>query len=341
MELSSLKLDYFDVTVNRTFPAVSGDTITINVVRPNYTPGAQDVLLIHGYPHAWPIWKNQLGDPLMSSKYNLYAMDFRGMGQSQVVNPVPEDQVWNATTMGSDIYEVITQLGLVTPVIAFHSLSGTFVADFLRIYGDSGAGGVGGDTVEKVVGGPKLRGLISVDSFTAVDGIFLTDATLAILNSGDLFTADMGALLPGTEAFGAISTFCNLADPEKLELAMCDVTNTAESRTFSLFIPTPADLNVPVWESVSVPLLVVYGLKDAVILPNTAETFLELVPHSTFDPIKCCGHIPQYEKAKRLNGDISTFIDALPVVVPLPQTPSVIKAQKKEKKQFVAKLSRK
>lgn len=316
-DLASLPVTYHTVTVDRTYPPRLNDTLDLNVVQVSSNTGGKDVLLVHGYPHAWPIYKNTLAS-FLASKHNLYAMDVRGFGQSGVANPDPApgpgDLVWNADRLARDFRDVIVKLGLTKPIIVAHSLSGTQIADFLRVFGDNGAGGVGGDgTTIEADPAAAIGGIVLVGTFPVVNPIYFSAATQAILGSGGLFTQEFTKLLPTVQAFAEISDFCKLRRTEYGELLQYDMSNTVGSRAGALSIPPPADQNVPVWNSVTVKSLIVYGREDEVITSNSVPAFQSILTNSvvTTSIIPCCGHIPQYDKPDRFNTDLSVFLNSL------------------------------
>jgi len=314
VSLANLNVVHHTVEVDRTYPP-DGTKLNLNVVQSSSNTGGRDILMVHGYPHAWPIYKNQLMSEL-SENNNMYAMDVRGFGESDAANPDPApgpgDLVWNVNTLARDFRDVIVKLGLVKPIIIVHSLSGTQIADFFRVFGDRGHGGVGGDGAVVEVGGPKIGGLVILDSFPVVDpATYFTPETIAIVQSGGFFTNHFEKLLPTVQAFGKLSTYCTLKRPEFGELAQYDTFSSLGGRIGALSIPPPADQNDPVWRSLCIKTLIVYGEKDEVIKINAAEKLHELIRRSKLDILPCVGHIPQYEDPKRLNCDIQKFIDHL------------------------------
>lgn len=313
VSLAELNVVHHTVEVDRTYPP-NGTKLNLNVVQSSFNTGGRDILMIHGYPHAWPIYKNELMSEL-SEKNNMYAMDVRGFGESDAANPDPNpgpgDLVWNVNTLARDFRDVIVKLGLIKPIIIVHSLSGTQIADFFRVFGDRGQGGVGGEGAVTEVGGPKIGGLITIGSFPVVDPIYFSAGTLAVLGSGGFFTNQFEKLLPAVQTFGNISTYCTLKRPEFGELAQYDTFSSLGGRVGALSIPPPADQNEPVWKSLCIKALIVQGEKDEVINFNAAEKLHELIRRSRLDAISCVGHIPQYEDSKRLNCDIQKFIDHL------------------------------
>lgn len=312
-DTATLPVTYHDVVVDRTFPA-DNTQITLNVVRSTYTPGAQDVLFIHGYPHSWLSWKNELGSDL-ADKFNLYAMDTRGFGQSEnpgpgapVVCPVGGNDVWNIDTLARDIAQVIQQLGLVRPILVAESLGVTQVANFLRVFGDQGTGGVGGDCSTPAIG-PAIGGVVLVGGFPVADPVWFSDATVALVVSGGFFTDEFTKLFPTIQQFANLSTYCKLHRSDAEEVVMYDISNTVTSRAGILSIPVPADGNVPVWNSVTVPALVLFGDKDAVIKRDAATELASLIPNSDLIFIDCAGHLPQYDEPKKFNRLLERFID--------------------------------
>jgi non-heme chloroperoxidase len=325
VDLATLPVIYRSVVTNSTFPpngpGALSPTILLNVVQASANTGGRDILFIHGYPHSWASWKNVLGSSL-ALKNNLYVMDTRGFGQSQ--NPGPGaaavgctgyNTVWNPDTHARDIAAVITTLGLRNPILVGQSLGGTLVADFVRVYGTNGTGGVGGACSTPVVGGPRISGIILSGSFPEVNPAWFTPATLAIVAGGDLFTPNFTKLLPAVDQFATISTYCRPRDPEYAELRQMDMSNTVDSRVGALgTLPTGAN-NDAVWRSVTVPTWILYGEKDGVINFDAQVKLLSLIPGSQLKLIKCGGHITQYDRPREFNALIAEFLTTLPPLV--------------------------
>ena len=317
-DLAQIPVEYHTVNTNRTSP-FDGSILRLNVVKISSGSGRRDVLFIHGYPHAWPLWKNQLASSELAANYNLYAMDVRGFGQSENPGPgtasdCPATTTFNANVIADDIYNVITQLGLVNPIVVVHSLAGPLLANFIRKYGDTGTGGVGGACVKSTSGGPALGGIVLTATFPAADGQYFSDATLALLGSGGFFTDNLGALIPTIKEFATLSTFCTLNRSDFADVVQMDMTNDLDARIGVLTIGPPADGNVPVWQSVTVPTLIIEGKKDAVLNPTASATLARLIPSATFIPLKCVGHTPQLEVGDKYNRILENFLDQLPPV---------------------------
>lgn len=183
----------------------------------------------------------------------------------------------------------------------------------MRKYGDRGHGGVGGDGVDPVCDRRlKLGGLVDLASIPVLDNAFIQPDFGALLTNGDLFTDDFEYLWPTVNKAGDMLTYCTLKKPERLELAQMLVANTVETRLGPLASPPPpADLNVPVWESVCVPALLINCKKDAVLTPEAFLAFKELLPRAK--TIEYCesGHLPQYEVPRKLNHDLKKFIKSI------------------------------
>lgn len=315
--LGNLEVNYNIVLSEKTSP-LNDQVIRLNVVNVSSNTGGRDVLFIHGFPHAWPLWKNQLANSQLAQNHNLYAMDVRGFGQSE--NPgfgtfagCSFSNTWNYDVLATDIYNVIVELNLVRPVVVVHSLGGPILANFLRKYGDTSAGGVGGACgVVSTPNGPGLSGIVLTNSFPASDPAYFTPETIDLIQSGDFFTEELGRLIPAVKKFAELSSFCRLHRSDFADVVQMDMSNSVESRTGILSIVPPPDGNVPVWQSVTVPTLIIEGLEDNVINPLGSETLEELIPDAKLKRFHCVGHLPQMEAFRKYNRTLLEFLNSLP-----------------------------
>ncbi|CAA9569984.1 MAG: hypothetical protein AVDCRST_MAG88-2239 [uncultured Thermomicrobiales bacterium] len=79
------------------------------------TTGAAPLVLLHGFPQTWLIWRLVL--PTLMARHHVVAVDLRGYGDS--AKP-PAAAGYDKGTMAADIHELVVRLGLTRPVIIGH-----------------------------------------------------------------------------------------------------------------------------------------------------------------------------------------------------------------------------
>src|SRR5262245_49937255 len=76
---------------------------------------AQPLVLLHGFPQSWLMWRLVLPDLL--ARHHVVAVDLRGYGDS--AKPAGEAG-YDKATMASDIHALVRQLGLAEPLLVGH-----------------------------------------------------------------------------------------------------------------------------------------------------------------------------------------------------------------------------
>lgn len=100
-------------------PGLQHARAEINGIWLHYVRGgenaAQPLVLLHGFPQSWLMWRLILPDLL--ARHQIVAIDLRGYGDS--AKPAGEEG-YDKGTMASDIHALVQQLGLQTPIIVGH-----------------------------------------------------------------------------------------------------------------------------------------------------------------------------------------------------------------------------
>jgi len=75
-----------------------------------------------------------------------------------------------------------------------------------------------------------------------------------------------------------------------------------------LQIPAFDSLDRAVFKSITVPLLITFGAKDAIFLQSAASYAKELVPSAQLSVYLNSGHSTFWEQAKRFNSELADFV---------------------------------
>ena len=82
-------------------------------------PGADPLVLLHGFPQSWLIWRLVL--PALIARYRVVAVDLRGYGDS---GKPPPDAGYDQRTLASDIRALARHLGLGRMLLIGHDRGG-------------------------------------------------------------------------------------------------------------------------------------------------------------------------------------------------------------------------
>lgn len=258
--------------------------------------GGQNLLFIHGFAHTFLQWKNQLVDPVLKSTHNLYAYDWRGMGESDRPDPTgvgPADTVYaEEENHADDLNAVITGLGLANVVLVSHSYGNVPATGYIRKYG-----------LGAVVGWIKIAGEVG-----PVLGPGLTPDFQALVPS--LLSSQLNVRIPAEAKFVDLNTTLALDKetrdhfiatnfvPPGVALALISVKAGPRGG------PVVTD-NTTFYASINVPVLLIHGLHDRVVLTSTSSTVKTLMTGITAQLLNpACGHCSMIE----LPGDITTAV---------------------------------
>jgi haloacetate dehalogenase len=104
-------------------PGIEHARVEVNGIWLHYVRGgtntAQPLVLLHGFPESWLMWRLILPDLL--ARHHVVAVDLRGYGDS--AKPAGEAG-YDKGTMASDIHALVRQLGLANPILVGHDRGG-------------------------------------------------------------------------------------------------------------------------------------------------------------------------------------------------------------------------
>jgi pimeloyl-ACP methyl ester carboxylesterase len=270
----------------REYSASGGGGVALHV-RECGNPDGAAIVFVHGWSQCDRCWDRQLEGPLAAS-FRLVAFDIRGHGMSdKPSDPVSyaEGRLW-----ADDLAAVINGAGLDRPVVVAWSYGGFIVADYVREHGDAALGGI-------VLAGGALH---------------LKPTTFADLGPGLLENAqamclpDLGANIAATRRFLRACTADPL-DPDLWESALCwNMVVPPEIRGALIAREIDSD---DVLGALSVPVLVIHGLEDSIVLPSMARHVVEHCPTAVASWYDGIGHMPFVEAQERFDQELMAFVD--------------------------------
>lgn len=268
---------------------VSGDgtAIATTAVGPS---DAQSILFLHGWSQSQQAWRSLMNGTL-AERYRLVSMDMRGHGKSD--RPEALEAYQDATLWAQDLAAVIAAYGLVKPILVGWSYGGYVIADYVRHFGESNLGGI------LFVGAITQRGTEKTKRYGSKA-------------SAPIFKA---AIAPGGDDREAMRAFLRLSTHEPLPDAQLDDL-IAENLLVSRFVrgalfQRPATDNDDVLAGLTIPVTVVHGAEDQIVLRASAEDHAAVIPGTTLRIYPRVGHMPFAEAPAAFEADLRALADSV------------------------------
>jgi non-heme chloroperoxidase len=246
------------------------------------------IVLIHGWSQAGPCW--QATTDRLSDRFHLVTLDLRGHGASDK----PEDPAAYTDTAlwGDDIAAVLAAANLTRPVLVGWSYGSRVIAAHLATHGAA-----------------HLAGVVLAGGILAI-GKAREDWMVGPASPGldrDLYTDDLPRRLAATSRFVAACTTEPLDRTTYAEMVSLNMLCPAQARR-ALFA---ADLDLrPTYAAMTCPGLVIHGLSDNVVSPETGRVAAATMPKGRFIGYEGIGHAPFLEAPDRFAADLAFFATA-------------------------------
>lgn len=254
------------------------------------------IVLIHGWPLSSASWEYQLAELPLHGK-RVVAYDRRGFGYSS--------KPWNGydyDTLASDLNAVLTELDLQNVTLVGFSMGGGEVARYMSKYNGARVKNV--IFVSAVV--PYM--LKTDNNPSGVDKSTFDDMIENLGKDRFGFLADFGKKFYGQGVLshpvsqGVLDWSASLAFP---------ASPRATSQCVKAFGETDFRQDMG---TIKVPTLFIYGSSDDIVPPATgAQAAVKLVPNAQIVEYSGEPHGLLITAKDRLNRDILTFVDGLPV----------------------------
>ena len=263
-------------------------SVSLNTVRGGNVQG-QTIVFIHGLTHAHNVWEKQFISTL-ADNYRLIAYDLRGHGRSDR----PEQGYEKSESWAGDLHAVIASAGSSGRVILVGwSYAGLVISDYVRIFGQESVAGI-------ILSGASTR--------------------LDVPGRENDISESYKALVPrlGTEflveGVQAITDFVNL-----------EVYNKLEPKDFYAFLGMAVSAspfarkgilqrkisNDDILGTLQVPVLLIHGEDDQIVLKTVSERHATLIPGAKTVYYPKTGHCAFWEQADQFNADVHRFASGL------------------------------
>lgn len=244
------------------------------------------ILFIHGWSQNLRCWQMQYESATLKN-FRLVALDLRGHGESDA--PARADAYSNGDLWADDIAAIIRELGLSKPILVGWSYGGFIVADYLRKYGEQQIAGIVFVGAAVVLGSKAFGTLIGPG--------FLANAPAACDPDPATHQAAIDRFLQAAvvkpvpqETLDAVREFILMVSPQ----------------VRGFLIQRELDFT-GVLERLTVPVLLMHGRADTVVLPAMSEYILEHCRSAKVSWFEGVGHAPFVEDPERFNSELARF----------------------------------
>ena len=271
----------------REYSVTGGGEVHLHV-RELGNPDGAAIVFVHGWSQCDRCWDGQLEGPLAKS-FRLVAFDNRGHGMSD--RPSDPGCYTDGRLWADDLAAVIDGAGLERPVVVAWSYGGFIVADYVRAYGEGALGGI-------VLAGGAVH--LKPPTFDDLGPGLLENAQAMCL-------PELGASIAATRRFLRACTVDPL-DADLWESALCwNMVVPTEIRGALIAREIDGD---DVLAALSVPVLVIHGAQDSIVLPSMARHVVERCPTAVASWYDGVGHMPFVEAQERFDEELAAFVRA-------------------------------
>ncbi|WP_175673605.1 alpha/beta fold hydrolase [Burkholderia ambifaria] len=270
------------VAAPTSYMVTSKDGVRLSV-QESGNPNGPPVIFIHGLLGSRLNWEAQVQSPELR-KYRIITYDLRGHGLSDKPSggtPYHDGRRW-----ADDLEAVIAGSHARKPVVVGWSLGGVVISNYLATYGD-----------DNIAGTVYVDGVVELAPGQIVDH----PAVYRDMNSPDLKTH-----LDGERTFIGL---CFNRRPDADTFSRLLANAALASWDMQKEIPTMTVLASEALSKTRVPLLFIYGGRDALVdTPTTLARAKALNPRIQSKVYVDAGHAPFIEEPDRFNHDLAEFV---------------------------------
>ncbi|WP_175655340.1 alpha/beta fold hydrolase [Burkholderia ambifaria] len=270
------------VAAPTSYMVTSKDGVRLSV-QESGNPNGPPVIFIHGLLGSRLNWEAQVQSPELR-KYRIITYDLRGHGLSDKrsgATPYHDGRRW-----ADDLEAVIAGSHARKPVVVGWSLGGVVISNYLATYGD-----------DNIAGAVYVDGVVELAPGQIVDH----PAVYRDMNSPDLKTH-----LDGERTFIGL---CFNRRPDADTFSRLLANAALASWDMQKEIPTMTVFAAEALSKTRVPLLFIYGSRDALVdTPTTLARATALNPRIQSKVYVDAGHAPFIEEPDRFNRDLAEFV---------------------------------
>lgn len=253
---------------------VTSDQVTLSV-ETHGAEGKRPVVLLHGIAQSKEAFAPLVGGP-MASAFRFVTVDMRGHGESDA--PEGAERYASDQRLGQDLHALLAGLSLERPIVLGWSYGGVVIGEYLRRYGSSALGAVA------LVGASMMMGRPAKAHF----GPVMMD------HARGLMSEDAGEFRKASEAF-ARGSFA--IAPSESWVEQCVERSTLSRAHARRALLSRAEDFTDELRACQVPVAVIHGREDRVVLPSLSEHVLRAQPNASAHWLEGVGHWPWIESA--------------------------------------------
>ena len=272
------------LAASKNYTVTAPDGVAI-AVQESGNPQGPAVVLIHGLLGSRLNWEQQISSADLQ-KYRMITYDLRGHGLSG--KPTDANAYSDGRRWADDLAAVLKAAQAKRAVLVGWSLGGAVISNYLAAHGDS-----------EIAGAMYVDGVIELkaDQILPHPGVYR-----------DMVSPELKTHLDGERAFLAL---CFHTQPDAATSARL-LANAAmaswdmQNAVMAMTVAATEGLGKS-----SVPVLLLYGERDALISPTAAIARAKALRQGVQTTLYAnAGHAPFIEEAARFNRDLAAFIDA-------------------------------
>jgi non-heme chloroperoxidase len=242
-----------------------------------------EILLVHGFSQSHLSWGKQYKSPSMQ-KFRIVVIDLRGHGASD--KPTSVESYNNSDVWADDVNAVIKAKSLKKPVIVGWSYGGFIISDYVRKYGDANLGGI------VFVGAATQMGTEDAKTHYGAG----MKPLMGMLDPRQEIN------IPSTAEFIKTCTANPLPTDEFSEAFAYNMAVAPETRLALVSRKIDGNDALP---KIKVPVLIVHGEKDTIVLLTSADYIADKVKHAKKSYYPNAGHNPFMEDPERFNRELA------------------------------------
>lgn len=259
--------------------------ITINDIDIGYDDHGMGlpVLFLHAFPLNRSMWEGELAGLLQEQRYRLVALDWRGFGESGIVDGISTMEMF-----ADDVAGLMDALGMQEAVLCGLSMGGYAAFAFLRKYPQ------------------RVSGLILADTRPGAD---TPEAQANRENVARIAETQGSEAIADLQVPRLLSEYTRQHHPE-VEMRVRQMISAATSQGIAAASRGMAQRTdaTDLLAGISCPTLVVVGEQDVLTPPNVAQEYAAKIPGARFVVIPQAGHLSNLEQPEAFLQAVGGFL---------------------------------
>lgn len=243
------------------------------------------IVFMHGFNQCHLSWSRQLADPDLARDFRMVAYDLRGHGASGM--PVGREWYYDDKIWADDLASVIAAAALRKPVLVAWSYAGRTVSDYVRAHGQD-----------------AIAGIVLIGAVTKSASAFWGPGMQLTKN---MLSDDLETNIAATRQFVRVCFEHQPGEDDIETMLAYNMVIPAKVRASVLDRPRNEG---DIWPGLRLPVLLVHGEKDRVVLPAAAQFTATVIPGATLSLYEGIGHAPHMEAMARFNRELAVFVRA-------------------------------